>query len=164
MAFFKKFVNTFNKKELLNIEHQSENFEATNNNFKEIDNKLENASLSASYILLQEKNWPEIQQNFDLNCGNENGDSTLFDNDQFTLLTNNSEDLVIEPPRLFINGENQLTIIPTLLVRIFFFFAIVIFELKPILIRLELSKNNFNYMLDPQQILFTQAQINSYFL
>ncbi|CAG8808001.1 12750_t:CDS:1, partial [Gigaspora rosea] len=52
---------------------------------------------------------PEIQQNFDLNCEYKNGDSTLFDNDQFTSLTNNSEDSVIEPPRLFINRKNQST-------------------------------------------------------
>ncbi|RIB30796.1 hypothetical protein C2G38_2151782 [Gigaspora rosea] len=95
MAFFKKIINKFNKKESLNIEHQFE----TTNNLKEIDNEIE----------IQKENWPEILQNFDLNCGYENGDSTLFDNDQFTLLTNNSEDLVIESPKLFINGENQST-------------------------------------------------------
>ncbi|RIB29091.1 hypothetical protein C2G38_2028017 [Gigaspora rosea] len=37
MAFFKKIVNKFNKKESLNIEHQFE----TTNNLKEIDNEIE---------------------------------------------------------------------------------------------------------------------------
>ncbi|CAG8808991.1 15461_t:CDS:2, partial [Gigaspora rosea] len=107
----------------LNIEHQFE----TTNNLKEIDNEIEmsgknlytsicdskittkDSSGSISYVLIQEENWPEIQQNFDLNCGCKNGDSTPFNNDQFTSLTNNSEDSVIEPPRLFINGKNQST-------------------------------------------------------
>ncbi|CAG8769727.1 2401_t:CDS:2, partial [Gigaspora rosea] len=116
----------------LNIEHQFE----TTNNLKEIDNEIE----------IQKENWPEIQQNFDLNCGYKNGDSILFDNDQFTSLTNNLEDSVIEPPRLFINGENQST-------------SSTLIENS-----IKLSKKDFDYMLDPQQILFTQAQINSYFL
>ncbi|RIB26487.1 hypothetical protein C2G38_2163223 [Gigaspora rosea] len=132
MSFFKKIVNKFNKKESLNIEHQFE----TTNNLKEIDNGIE----------IQEENWPEIQQNFDLNCGYKNGDSTPFDNDQFTSLTNNLENSVIESPRLFINGGNQST------------------SSTQIENSIKLSKKDFDYMLDPQQILFTQAQINSYFL
>ncbi|RIB24853.1 hypothetical protein C2G38_2167433 [Gigaspora rosea] len=59
MAFFKKFVNKFNKKESLNIECQSENFEATNK--KEIINEFE----------VQEENcWPVIEQNFESNGWN----------------------------------------------------------------------------------------------
>src|ERR1043165_1322363 len=48
-------------------------------------------------------------------------------------------------------------------INVFFFFDIIVIELKPILMRLELSKEDYDYMLDPFQILFTQAQINSYF-
>ncbi|RIB18781.1 hypothetical protein C2G38_2183591 [Gigaspora rosea] len=97
----------------------------------------------------------EIQQNFDLDCGYENGDSTPFDNDQFTSLTNNSEDSVIEPHRLFINRENQLTS-STLIENSI--------SDKLVYQILELSKKDFDYMINPQQILFTQAQINLYFL
>ncbi|RIB18061.1 hypothetical protein C2G38_2185702 [Gigaspora rosea] len=112
MSFLKKFVNKFNKKKSLNIEHQSENFEATNN-FKEIDNKLEewNIIMNDQFYWYDDNVYysGERELNFDLDCGYENRDSTPFDNDQFTSLTNNSKDSVIEPPRLFINGENQST-------------------------------------------------------
>ncbi|CAG8473936.1 39710_t:CDS:2 [Gigaspora margarita] len=75
------------------------------------------------------------------------------------------EDSAIESPKLFVNEENQFNNSNFTLIEnsIIFFFAIVIIELKPILIRLELSKKDFEYELDPFQILFTQAQINSYF-
>ncbi|CAG8808267.1 17102_t:CDS:2, partial [Gigaspora rosea] len=81
--------------------------------------------------------------------------STPFDNDQFTSLTNNSEDSVIEPHRLFINRENQLTS-STLIENSI--------SDKLVYQILELSKKDFDYMINPQQILFTQAQINLYFL
>ncbi|RIB04071.1 hypothetical protein C2G38_2223365 [Gigaspora rosea] len=159
---------TLNKKESLNIECQSENFETTNNNnFKEIDNEFELSGKDpyTKHELVQEKNWQEIYRILILNCEYKNGNSTLFNNDQFISLTNNSEDLVIEPSRPFINRENQSISSKSILIEnsITFFFAIVIFELKPILIRLELRKKDFDYILDPRQILFTQAQINSYF-
>ncbi|RIB00645.1 hypothetical protein C2G38_2233553 [Gigaspora rosea] len=109
MAFFKKIVNKFNKKESLNIEHQFE----TTNNFKEIDNKIEmsgkNPYTSICDFKVQEEKLARNSTKFDLNCGYENENSTPFDNNQFTSLTNNSENSVIELPKLFINGENQST-------------------------------------------------------
>ncbi|RIB02493.1 hypothetical protein C2G38_2227675 [Gigaspora rosea] len=90
MAFFKKFINKFNKKELLNIEHQFENFEATNKNFKEINNEFKNRTL----FINDQFYWYDdniyysgecelvyklyLGENFDLNCGYENGDSTSY--------------------------------------------------------------------------------------
>ncbi|CAG8798386.1 7250_t:CDS:2, partial [Gigaspora rosea] len=58
---------------------------------------------------VQEEKLARNSTKFDLNCGYENENSTPFDNNQFTSLTNNSENSVIELPKLFINGENQST-------------------------------------------------------
>ncbi|RIB04630.1 hypothetical protein C2G38_2221892 [Gigaspora rosea] len=62
MAFFKKIVNKFNKKESLNIEHQFE----TTNNLKEIDNEFEvngKDPYTSSKRKLLVSNWQNFESN-----------------------------------------------------------------------------------------------------
>ncbi|RIB06203.1 hypothetical protein C2G38_2217689 [Gigaspora rosea] len=84
MSFFKKFVNKFNKK---SVTLKWEKFK----NFEKVENIEEN------------NEWPEVIQNFDLNCKYEEGDSTPFSNNQQSSSTINEEESFL----VITDEENQ---------------------------------------------------------
>ena len=171
MVFFKKFINKFNKKAV--VKQQENNIFEQDNYIKEIEYFDINAL-------------PEVQQISDIDCGYECNQKPASQ-EWLSSSTTKQEETYEFNSSLAIKQENHsdnsnnfknlisdkffyqlflffiILIIPSLLVRVFFFFVIIVVELKPILMRLELSKEDYDYMLDPFQILFTQAQINSYF-
>ncbi|CAG8812593.1 20303_t:CDS:2, partial [Gigaspora rosea] len=108
MAFFKKFVNKFNKKESLNIECQSENFEATNK--KEIINEFENTSWLYLGEVQEENCWPVIEQNFESNGWNnikQEPASSNWMNKEPSSSTNTDETFFYEKtPSVSIEQEN----------------------------------------------------------
>ncbi|RIB11106.1 hypothetical protein C2G38_2204277 [Gigaspora rosea] len=162
MSFFKKFVNKLNKKQ--------------NQNPFSFENVIYEGKWKDDYVDIKLKidQLLEVQQNFNIETWNDYRSISSISS------YINSEDIgsLNEQESRFINPINKIElkvflffiffiiilVIPYWYIRLFFGSGVFLFYIKEIILRYELSKKDFDYELNPFEILFTQVQINSYFL
>src|ERR1700752_3567216 len=171
MSFFKNFVNKFNKKQ--NISTRDIKFEETSFNYEEKEwselqdfNKgwdqgdstpFKNEDDQLSELIIQEE-ISEETSNLIINQESRSNDFTL-----------KKEENLISKEHWLIKFSPQIFIILLLVfcniffIRLFLFF-LFFYSIKNHIVQLRLSEEKkFTYKIDPFEIMFSQANINSFF-
>ena len=171
MSFFKNFVNKFNKKQ--NISTRDIKFEETSFNYEEKEwselqdfnngwdqgdsTPFKNEDDQLSELIIQE----EISE--------ETSNSIINQESQSNDFTLKKEENLISKEHWLIKFSPQIFIILLLvfcnifLIRLFLFF-LFFYSIKNHILQLRLSEEKkFTYKIDPFEIMFSQANINSFF-
>ena len=161
MSLFKKFTKKFNKKE-----HITREVKINNKIIFSKEKEIENVSLNT---------WPEIKQNFDIEYGYEEGDGTPFEeiDGSTSLMGNEADETALlptdeeKPSKEYLLELVLLILIPciALFSRVLMWipFALLLWRVKFLLIKVRLADGDYIEDLDPFEINFSQASINNVF-